>query len=605
MAAMSAPQSARSVGTDKFGVQAVRLTRSTRKRAARASCTLRSRKALGRCAAESLPAESLPAESLTQDSRAHRKTLAVTGIGPTPLAMTKPAYFVGPWDLNKELPCVPSSKDAGTVVLVESIAKGSALPYHRKKLVLVVSAMRHFAKELEDDGYEVSVVKAKSYVDGIRKHVESNRSSEVIAMQPREHGLQQALQKAKGDDTFGVPLTLHDDGGKGSHFFLPREEVRQWMADRKTIRMHHFYAFMRKRTGYLMNDGSPIGGKYSFDGDNRKTPKKNVRPKKRRATPPDAMTKEVMTEVAEWPGHWGEVDGFDWPVTRQEALAELDDFFAHYAEKFGAYQDAMLSDQAYMWHTRIGAALNLCLLSPREVCERIVKAHAKNEMPLNSAEGLLRQVLGGVSSFAASIGGGCRRCERLTFSRPSGLCRSSIGIRRRRNLRCLKESAAQVLETGYAHHIQRLMVLGNFALLTEVAPIELSHWFWAGFVDAYEWVQLPNVHGMALFADDTFTTKPYAASGSYIHRMSDYCGDCRYKVKERVGEEACPFNSLYWRFMANHRKRLEENPRVGMLFRTWDRFDDEEQKAILETAESFLKTLKPSNSDWEFNDDQC
>lgn len=517
---------------------------------------------------------------------------------------SRPAYFVGPWDLHRDLACVPASPSDGTVVFVESIAKSRALPYHRKKLVLVLSAMRHFAEELRAEGFDVSIIRAGTYVEGIAKHVIAKASAELIAMMPREQGLQQALLAAQANNTFGVPVVLHDDGGEGGHFLLTRDEVSVWMRERKVIRMHHFYAWMRKRTGYLMEDGKPAGGKYSFDSDNRKPPS-DARPEAAKGHAPDAITRGAMKEVAGWDGFFGDVDGFDWPVTRKDALRELDDFFETRAERFGPFQDAMITDEPYLWHTRIAAAMNLSLLSPREVCERVARAHREGEMPLNSAEGLLRQILGW-REFIRGV-----YWHRMPAMRSANLLKAKRPLPQlywepeSTDLRCLQQSAGQVRDTGYAHHIQRLMVLGNFALLIGVKPIELSHWFWAAFVDAYEWVQLPNVHGMALFADDTFTTKPYAASGSYIHKMSDYCKDCRYNVKKRTGEDACPFNSLFWRFMAQHRERLSENPRLRMLYRTWDKFGDEEQQAIQVQAQAFLETLEPATHDWTFNDDQC
>ena len=521
-----------------------------------------------------------------------------------PCPVSKPAHFVGPWDLNRKLACIPASPREGSIVLVESIAKSRALPYHRKKLVLVLSALRHFAAELEADGFDVEIVRAKNYVAGIRKHVAARKSDRVVAMKPREFGLARSLEVACERGELGAPLELHDDGGDGGHFFLTRAEIDGWMRNRKTVRMHQFYAWMRKTTGYLMDGSSPRGGKYSFDTDNRKTPGRE-RPADVIRFAPDPLTQEIMDKVAGWGGHWGEVDGFDWPVTRVDALRALESFFESNATKFGEFQDAMVAGEPYLWHARISAALNLSLLSPKEVCDRTVEEFEGGRMPLASAEGFLRQVLGwrefmrGVYWLRMPE---LREANGLQATRPLPKLYWQPELT---ELRCLRECASQVLETGYAHHIQRLMVLGNFALLAELAPIEVSHWFWAGFVDAYEWVELPNVHGMALFADETFTTKPYAASGSYINRMSDYCSGCRYNVKLRTGDDACPFNSLFWRFMNRHRPRLEKNPRLRMLYRTWDKFSEGERDAVLGQAERFLQSLEPSDHGWAFHDDQA
>lgn len=506
-------------------------------------------------------------------------------------------YFVAPWDLHRELRCVPREPGAHSVLFVESIAKSRAMPYHRQKLVLVLSAMHHFARALEAEGHDVTVLRAESYAAGIREHAARIGATAIHAMTPRERGLEKALA-----EDLGAPVHLHDDGGEGGHFLLTRDEVLGWMRGRKQIRLHQFYAWMRKRTGYLMEDGKPLGGKFSFDSDNRKSAV-GVSSPALPAHPPDALTREIMTRVSKWDGHWGEVDGFDWPVTREGALRELDDFFAVRAEGFGPYQDAMLADEPFLWHARISAAMNLSLLSPREVCDRIAEAHAAGRMPLSSAEGLLRQILGW-REFMRGI-----YLHRMPELRTANL----LDARRplpdffwepsRTDMRCLRQSAQQVKDTGYAHHIQRLMVLGNFALLAGIAPLEISRWFWAGFVDAYEWVELPNVHGMAVFADPSFTTKPYAASASYVNKMSDYCRGCAYDPKRRTGDGACPFNALFWHFLARHRERFESNPRMRMLYRTWDRWDDTERGAIAKSANAFLDTLTPLDHGWSFDDD--
>ncbi|MEM1415242.1 MAG: cryptochrome/photolyase family protein [Myxococcota bacterium] len=513
----------------------------------------------------------------------------------------RPAYFVAPWDLDRRLACVPAAPEDGSVVLVESHAKGRALPWNRKKLVLVLSAMRHFAAELERDGYDVEIVNAPSYAEGIRRHVAARGSTKVVALVPREEGLAKGLAKAEG--TLGAPLELHDDGGEGGHFLLSRADALAWAATQKPAknatqvwRQDRFYAFMRKRTGWLMEDGKPVGGKYSFDADNRK-PAKGVRPPDARRFPPDAITREVMERVAKWPGLWGDVEGFAWPVTRAQALEALDHFVRERAPSFGPYQDAMLRGEPFMWHALLSVAMNLSLLHPREVCESALRAYEDGAMPLASCEGFLRQVMGWREFmrlvYLARGAEAMREANTLGASRPLP---AFFWEPEKTDMACLREAVTTVRDEGYAHHIQRLMVLGNFALLAGVKPIELSHWFWAGFVDAYEWVELPNVHGMALYADDTFTTKPYAASASYIHKMSDHCRGCAYDRTKRTGEDACPFNALFWSFLAEHRELLSRNYRIRGLFRTWERWDEAERQAIRDRAEGFLASLEPAEA---------
>ncbi|MEZ4250109.1 MAG: cryptochrome/photolyase family protein [Polyangiales bacterium] len=528
------------------------------------------------------------------------------------LSRGAPAYFVGPWDLNRGYPCVPSSPDAGTVVLIESEAKGAALPWHAKKLVLVLSAMRHFAAELERDGFDVTVLRAPSYLEGIRRHVQARGSSEVHAMRPREHALDVRLSRAAENGTLGVPMHLHDDGGEGRPFLLARDEAARWCASQKPRggelqrwRQDRFYAHVRQKTGWLMEGGKPIGGKYSFDADNRNVPK-GTRPPKRLRFSPDTTTERTMRRVTrDFPRVWGSVEGFDWPVTRDDARRALGHFVTDCAKDFGPFQDAMLEDEPWLWHALLSVPLNLGLITPQEMVEAALEAHDRGRMPIASCEGFVRQVAGWREFMRAVY------WARMPAMRDA----NELGGKRRlptfywepetTDMRCVRSAAGQVRDTGYAHHIQRLMVLGNLGLLYGVDPLELSHWFWAGFVDAYEWVELPNVHGMALYADPTFTTKPYAASGAYVHRMSDHCRECRYDVKQRVGDEACPFNALYWDFLAKHRERLERNPRVRALFGTWDRWDEGHREEIRARAAALREAWEPMESYGEFADDDA
>ncbi len=526
------------------------------------------------------------------------------------LARGAPAYFVGPWDLNRAFPCVPSSPDAGSVVLVESEAKGAAMPWHAKKLVLVLAAMRHFAAELERAGYDVTVVRAPSYLEGVRRHVQARGASEVRAMRPREWAIDRRFAEAARDGSLGVPLILHDDGGEGRPFLLSRAEAATWCAAQKPrrgelqrYRQDRFYAHVRQKTGWLMAEGKPLGGKYSFDAENRKVPR-GVRPPARLRFPPDAITERAMKRVArDFPRAWGSVDGFDWPVTRDDARRALDHFVEACAEGFGPYQDAMLEGEPWMWHALLSVPLNLGLLDPREIVLAALEAHARGGMSLASCEGFVRQVAGWREYVRAVYW--ARMPEMREANELSATRRLPVFYwePERTEMRCVRAAVSQVYETGYAHHIQRLMVLGNLGLIYGAAPLELSHWFWAGFVDAYEWVELPNVHGMALYADPCMTTKPYAASGAYVQRMSDHCGGCRFDPKTRVGEDACPFNALFWDFMVAHRERLERNPRVRALYGTWERWSEAEREGIRARAKALRDAWEPDETIGVFGDD--
>ncbi|MGC6492371.1 MAG: cryptochrome/photolyase family protein [Myxococcota bacterium] len=517
--------------------------------------------------------------------------------------MTRSLAFLGPWDLHPDLSALAEGPDTVEVLLVRSIAKGASLRWHRQKLVLVLSAMQHFAEELRALGYRVHERTAPSYVAAIEQQLAEASYEALHVMQPKEWGLDQALRKAQ----FSVPVVWHEDSGAAGHFLISREDFATWASTQKgpQLRMDVFYRWMRKRFEILLSDsGGPLGGKWSFDADNRK-PARGVRPPLRVRPQPDAVTRGVMDEVAGWSHAWGMSEPFSWPVTREDARAELQQFVRHRLQDFGAFQDAMLNDEPFMWHAWLSTSLNLGLLRPMEVIEAVVAAGAAGDAPLNSVEGLVRQILGW-REFMRGV-----YWLRMPDLRAANLLQADRPLpafywdSRKTDMQCLKEAVRAVEAYGYAHHIQRLMVLGNFALLAGVRPLEISHWFWAGFVDAFEWVELPNVHGMAVFADDTFTTKPYAASGNYIHKMSDHCKGCRYRVKEKFGEDACPFNPLFWRFMVLHRERLSQNFRLKRLYATWDRKSESDREATLASAEAFLASLVPAPAGMEFLDDAC
>ena len=517
--------------------------------------------------------------------------------------MNRPAYFIGPCDLNSKLASIPSEPGSGTVVLVESIDKGNALPFHRQKLVLVISAMRHFARELERAGHDVEVIRARTYVEGIERHVARHKSSGVVAMRPRDAGLDASLRGAN----FGVPLTLLDDGGPGGHFLLTRSEFAAWAKDREHLRMDVFYRWMRRRMDVLMDEGKPEGGRWSYDKDNRKPVKGDAPPALPRYSP-DGLTQEVIAEVSTWSNGWGRVEGFGWPVTREDAMHALDRFVTERLPLYGDYQDAMVEGEPFLWHACIAPALNLGLLHPTDLLDAALGAYQAGAAPLNAVEGFVRQVLG----WREFIRGvyhqrmpGLRTANRLQADMPLP---DLFWDPERTEMACVRDAVRNVRDHGYAHHIQRLMVLGNLGLLLGIRPLDLSHWFWAGFVDAHEWVELPNVHGMALAADPTFTTKPYAASGAYIKRMSNHCRGCAYDVKAKTGDRSCPFNSLFWDFMVRHREELSRNPRLAMLLRTWDKWSGEQQSAIRDRARDVREGLQPATNDpvfgsWTFNDD--
>jgi deoxyribodipyrimidine photolyase-related protein len=352
---------------------------------------------------------------------------------------------------------------------------------------------------------------------------------------------------------------------------------------------------MRKRHNILVDtEGNPEGGQWNFDQDNRK-PYSKKGPGIIEAPvlfEPDLVTKEVLKFVnASYPNHPGSLDHFRWPVTRAQALEALDYFVEYRLRNFGVFQDAMWTDTPFGWHSMLSSSLNLKLLNPREVITAVLQAWKKYSLDLATVEGFIRQILGW-REFVRGM---------YYLDMPKMATDNYYDHQRslpkwywtgQTNMACMKDAIGQTLQYGYAHHIQRLMVTGNFALLAEILPKEVCDWYLAIYVDAIEWVELPNTAGMALFANGgRFTSKPYIASGAYIKRMSNYCGSCQYKPEVRFGEDACPVTTLYWNFLIKHRSQFESSPRTKLMTANLKRISDEDQQSIEEHAEYLLTHL--------------
>ena len=546
---------------------------------------------------------------------------------------------MGPWELSRETAVLPPTPGDGRVLLIESTGKGAALPYHRWKLVLVLSAMRHFAAELRAEGYRVDHRVAPSYRQGILDHIAGFGATEVLLQEPAEWGIGQSLA------TLDHPVNLVAD----RRFLTSRADFAEWARGRKLFRMEDFYRWQRKRLNLLIEqNGEPVGGAWNLDRENRESARALARrglPPAPRQFEPDEITRKVMRlvtrmgtaefrvpsskfqeppeenpELGSRNGHWGSVDGFDLPVTRAQALAALDDFLEHRLADFGPYEDAMLQGQTYLYHSRLSAAMNVGLLHPREMVESAInrwKARRETSqprtgnrepgtVPLQSLEGFVRQVVG----WREYVNGiywlgmpGYREHNYFGFARPLP---QLFWEPERTDLACLADSVRMVRDTAYAHHIHRLMLLANFATLAGVHPLRLSEWFWAGFADAMEWVELPNVLGMATFGDGgLLASKPYVSSAAYINRMSNYCGGCRYDPRQRTGPDACPFNYLYWTFLDDIvRRKLNVGQRMALVLKGLERIPAAELKAMRGERDRFLATLVPDATGWSFHYDQ-
>lgn len=478
------------------------------------------------------------------------------------------------------------------VLMCEVAEEATYVAHHKQKLVLVFSAMRHFAAELRDAGYRVDYVRiddpgnSGSLTGELALAIERHAPERIVVTEAGEWRVAEAMQGWA--DRFSLPVEIRED----DRYFAGHPRFRRWAEGRKSWRMEHFYRDMRRETGLLMDGGRPVGGQWNFDADNRKRlPARHVPPVRRRFAP-DAVTREVMELVERrFPDNFGTLEHFGWPVTRSEALAALDDFAVHALPRFGDFQDAMSTRSPFLYHALLSPALNLGLLTPLEVCRRAEREWREGRAPLNAVEGFIRQILGwreyvrGVywmlmPDYAGSNALGAVR--RLPAFYWSG----------RTDMRCLAGAVATTARHGYSHHIQRLMVTGNFVLLAGVAPREIERWYLAVYVDAFEWVEMPNTLGMAVYADGgRMASKPYAASGAYIDRMSDYCSGCAYDVRKKSGPGACPFNYLYWAFLIRNADALSANPRLAMPYRTLAGWDEARRRAVVAEAEAFLDTL--------------
>ena len=495
--------------------------------------------------------------------------------------------------LSRNLSSLADLDPAEDVVLMaEVMTEASYVPHHRQKIALTFAAMRHFAEALRAESIHVDYVtldtptNSHSLPGELARAVERHRPHHVIVTEAGEWRLDAIMQGWQAQ--LPCALEIRND----DRFFLSRAEFAAWAKGRKSLRMEHFYQEMRRRTGILMADDKPVGGRFNFDAENRKTLPKNFLPPKPLRFEPDGITRTVIELVASrFARNFGELDSFGWPVTADDARAALSHFIDHALPHFGDYQDAMATDAPFLCHSLLSCALNLGLLSAREVCAAVEAAYYRGHAPLASAEGFIRQVLGW-REYVRGI---------YWLNMPGYAATNALGVTRplpgfywdaKTDMRCLAEAVSQTRDHAYSHHIQRLMVTGNFALLAGIAPTEVENWYLAVYADAYDWVELPNTHGMALYADGgLMASKPYAASGAYIRRMSNFCTGCRYDASQKLGPEACPFNYLYWAFLIRNEGTLRHNPRMVLPYRNLDGWSADKKKSYVDAAEGFLATL--------------
>ena len=481
-----------------------------------------------------------------------------------------------------------------TILMIEAASEGMAVWSHKARITLFLSAMRHFALAIGERGWPFIYVRLDdplpgNFAERLQAVMREHQPLSLYVAEPGEWRMQQQITEACAASE--TPLRIIDD----THFMCSRTEFAEWAKGKKELRMEFFYRVMRKKHRVLMDADQPEGGEWNYDSDNRSAFPKKTGPGKipgPASFAPDAVTQEVIALVqSEFADHPGSTDHFIWPVTREQALTALDKFISTRLVQFGTYQDAMWSGTPFGWHALLSSSLNLHLLSPREVVDAAAAAYRDGTIPLASAEGFIRQILG----WREFIRGvywldmpKMKEANHYDHQRdlPAFYWTGKTGMA------CMKDAIDQTMQYGYAHHIQRLMVTGNFALLAELAPQQVGDWYLAVYIDAIEWVELPNTAGMALHAlGNRFTSKPYVSSGAYIKRQSNYCTGCRYDPAERVGAKACPFTTLYWNFIDKHEATLTGNPRTALMAKNLTRLSTEERTAIRAQARQMLTQL--------------
>ncbi len=502
--------------------------------------------------------------------------------------------------LSPDISSLADRTPEDTVILMMEVAEETTyVRHHKVKIVLMLSAMRHFADELRSAGWTVDYIRLDdpantgSFTGEVARAVERHAPRGLQVTEPGEWRVRDAMEAWR--TTLPVRCRILPD----TRFISPLTDFYEWAAGRRELRMEWFYRDMRRKTGLLMDGDKPVGGKWNYDAENRGGPEKGLKPPQITPFKPDALTREVIALVEQrFEGHFGSLEKFAWPVTRADAEATRDTFLKDRLPLFGRYQDAMVAGEDFLFHAALSPAINIGLLDPLDLCRRAETEWREGRAPLEAVEGFIRQIIG----WREYIRGmywlempGLSQANGLDATRPL----PDFYWTGDTPMRCLSDCVRTTQENAYAHHIQRLMVLGNFALLAGLRPRDVADWYLVVYADAFEWVELPNVAGMILHADKgRLASKPYAASGAYIDRMSDYCGACTYNVKQKTGEGACPFNALYWHFLARNESKLGHNHRLAQPYANWRRMSDEKKAEYLASAETFLATLKPAEPGW-------
>ena len=504
--------------------------------------------------------------------------------------MTKLRLILGD-QLNINHSWFKENNSKTTYVLMEVKEETSYVLHHAQKIIATFAAMRFFAEQLQQKGFEVIYFKIndkendQGFYQNINKIIKERNITELQYLEPDEYRLSTELKKLESIENIKV------ESVDTEHFLVPKLYAKDFFSEKKHWRMEEFYRNMRKKFSILMDEDKPIGGKWNFDSDNRKrwngTP--NTTEDFRPSHNHEKLFLEINNENIEHFGE-GQETNFRWPISREESIKLLDNFVAKDLFNFGGFQDALHDENWRLFHSFLSFSLNSKMLSPLEVIKKAEEAYYEKDLPLSSVEGFIRQILGWREYIRGVYWANMPGYDQHNFFKHNAKLPDWYWTGKT-DMRCLSLSISQSLTNAYAHHIQRLMIIGNFSLLAGIDPKEVHKWYLGIYIDAYEWVEMPNTLGMSQFADGgLLATKPYVSSGSYINKMSNYCGDCKYNVKERLGEKACPFNSLYWNFLDDKRTQLSGNFRMKMMYSVLNKFSNEELVAMKLRASKIIES---------------
>jgi len=508
--------------------------------------------------------------------------------------MTKTLRLILGDQLSQNISSLKDCDKANDIILMcEVMCEATYVKHHKKKIVFLFSAMRHFAEELVQNAYNVRYVKlddtenSQSFCGEVERAINSYQIDKIVVTHPGEYRVLQYFL------SWGEKLKIPVDILSDDRFLSDIVEFADWAKNRKQMRMEYFYRQMRRKYSILMHKNQPEGGQWNYDSQNRKPPKQGLKIPATYKSKADSITLEVINLVEKkFPNHFGDIEPFYFAVKREDAIIALQKFIEQRLNNFGDYQDAMIEGEPWMYHSHISFYLNCGLLLPMECVQAAEKAYKNGDIPLNAAEGFIRQIIGWREYVRGIYWLKMPEYARENFFNAKKNLPEFYWTANTK-MNCLNQCVTETKNNAYAHHIQRLMVLGNFALIAGIDPVQVSEWFLIVYADAYEWVEMPNVLGMILFADGGYlASKPYAAGGSYINKMSNYCKNCSYKVAQKNGADACPFNYLYWDFLARNRDKLKSNNRIGVMYNNLDRMDNDKIKAIKDDSAKFFKDIQ-------------